>query len=30
VGGWWYGLLTSDDEYGFTQRFLLGAGVYFR
>jgi len=21
---------ASDDEYGFTQRFLLGAGVYFR
>ena len=30
VGGWWYGLLTSDDEYGFSHRFLLGAGVYFR
>ena len=30
VGGWWYGLLTSDDEYGLSHRFLLGAGVYFR
>ena len=30
VGGWWYGLLTSDDEYGFSHRFLLGAGAYFR
>ena len=30
VGGWWYGLLASDDEYDFSHRFLLGAGVYFR
>ena len=30
VGGWWLGLLTSDDEYSLTHRFLLGAGVYFR
>ena len=29
VGGW-LGLLTSDDEYSLTHRFLLGAGVYFR
>ena len=30
VGGWWLGLLASDDEYSLTHRFLLGAGVYFR
>jgi len=30
VGGWWYRLLTFDDEYGLSHRFMLGSGVYFR